>query len=239
MRSSAAALRTKARRTLATAVRNYPWTTRQADHPTVWVSHVLRREAEAMILPDLAVVPPRPAAPSDNDQRLALLGVCQARGRYAAAAQLYADAFAADPELADQLTEECLQRAAGEARGQPRRSPQQRTGAYLAARCAALRRLRTRLRRRRPDRRRAGHWRDQARDWLQADLCSWGRILRGEQEPRRHLARQMLMLWQADPDLAPIREPRDRSTLSDPEHEQWTAFWEKAEAILERGRSSE
>ena len=43
----------EARQTLAAAVRAYNWMESQADHPTAWVSHVLRREAEALILPDL------------------------------------------------------------------------------------------------------------------------------------------------------------------------------------------
>ena len=43
----------EARKTLAAAVRAYNWMEPQADHPTAWVSHVLRREAEALILPNL------------------------------------------------------------------------------------------------------------------------------------------------------------------------------------------
>ncbi len=43
----------EAKKTLAAAVLAYNWMESQADHPTAWVSHVLRREAEALILPDL------------------------------------------------------------------------------------------------------------------------------------------------------------------------------------------
>src|SRR5439155_13987809 len=96
----------EARKTLAEAVRAYNWKASQADHPTVWVSHVLRREAEAMILPNLPAFLRGEYQPQDNDERLALLGICQFRGLCGAAARLYADAFAADPALAEHLTRE-------------------------------------------------------------------------------------------------------------------------------------
>jgi tetratricopeptide (TPR) repeat protein len=40
----------EARKTLAVAVRTYNWKESQTDHTTAWVSHVLRRQAEALIL---------------------------------------------------------------------------------------------------------------------------------------------------------------------------------------------
>src|SRR5262249_24776623 len=43
----------EAGKTLAAAVRAYNWKQPQAGHPTAWVSHVLRREAETLILPNL------------------------------------------------------------------------------------------------------------------------------------------------------------------------------------------
>src|SRR5262249_45750660 len=104
----------EARKTLAAAVRAYDWNesapASRTDPPVVWVSHVLRRAAEAMILPNLPAFLRGEYQPQDNDERLALLGVCQFEGRYGAAARLYADAFAADPHLADDLTTECLRR---------------------------------------------------------------------------------------------------------------------------------
>ena len=100
----------EARQTLAAAVRAYNWKAAQADHATAWVSHVLRREAEALILPNLPAFLRGEYQPQDNDERLAFSGACQSQGLYAAAARLYADAFEADPELADRLTTECRYR---------------------------------------------------------------------------------------------------------------------------------
>src|SRR5205807_5647412 len=102
----------EARETLAAAVRAYNWMESQADHPTAWVSHVLRREAEALILPNLPSFLRGEYEPQDNGERLALVGTCQSQGRYHTAARLDAEAFRADPTLADDLTTECLHRAA-------------------------------------------------------------------------------------------------------------------------------
>src|SRR5206468_3967378 len=83
----------EARKTLAAAVGGYNWKESHADHPTVWVSHVFRREAETMILPNLPAFLAGNYQPQENDERLALLGTCQFQGLNVAAARLYADAF--------------------------------------------------------------------------------------------------------------------------------------------------
>jgi serine/threonine-protein kinase len=87
----------EARKTLPAAVRAYNWMESQADHATAWVSHVLRREAEALILPNLPAFLRGEYEPQDNDERLALAGTCQSQGRYHAAARLYAEAFTSLP----------------------------------------------------------------------------------------------------------------------------------------------
>ena len=104
----------QARKTLAAAIRAYNWMESQADHPTAWVSHVLRREAEALIVPSLPAFLRGECQPQNNDERLALVGICQFQGRYDAAARLYAEAFTSDPELADNLTTECRYRSTEE-----------------------------------------------------------------------------------------------------------------------------
>src|SRR5262249_39787204 len=105
----------EARKTLAAAVQAYNWNAPLAesrtDPTTMWISHVLRPEAESLILPKLPALLQGKNQPQNNDERIALLGVCQSRGLYGAAARLFADAFAADPGLADSMTAECLRRA--------------------------------------------------------------------------------------------------------------------------------
>src|SRR5262249_45346018 len=129
----------EARKTLAVAVRAYNWKQPQADHPTAWVSHVLRREAEALILANLPAFLAGKYQPHANDERLALLGAWRAQGLYRAAARLCADAFATDPGLADQLTTECRYSSLrGEHYDDDRMDLLNTECRYLAARCAAL-----------------------------------------------------------------------------------------------------
>ncbi len=97
----------QARKTLAMAILAFDWSAAQADSRGVWIAHILRREAEALILPNLPAFLQGEYQPLDNDERLALVGICQFQGRCHAAARLYADAFAADPALAEDLTSEC------------------------------------------------------------------------------------------------------------------------------------
>src|SRR5205085_5668055 len=132
------------------------WRAFQVRDQDGWICHVLRREAEGMILPNLPAFLDGKYQPQDNDERLALLGVCQFTNRTRTSARLYADAFVAAPRLAEDL-------GAGHR--------------YNAARAAALagwgrgedgaslsQAERTR-------------WRNQTRVWLVLDLAAWARKL--------------------------------------------------------------
>src|SRR5262249_46240032 len=140
------------------AVSSFDWSASQVDSRDHWIWHVIRREAETLILPNLPAFLEGNYQPQDNDERLALLGVCQFQGRHGAAARLYADAFAADPALAEDMTWECRYRAARSAA---------LAGCGLGKDAAKL-----------GETERA-HWREQARAWLRADLAAWARKLDG------------------------------------------------------------
>jgi len=66
---------------------------------------VLRREAEATVLPNLPALPGGNHQPQDKDERLALpaarLATCEFQGLHGAAARLYSDAFDAEPKLTE------------------------------------------------------------------------------------------------------------------------------------------
>src|SRR5262249_60133600 len=87
----------ESRKTLAAAVASHDWRPDLVRDQDDWIYHVLRREAEALILPNLPAFLAGTYEPRDNDERLALLGVCQFRNRTHALARLYAHAFAAAP----------------------------------------------------------------------------------------------------------------------------------------------
>jgi serine/threonine-protein kinase len=230
---------TLARKTLADAVVSFDWSAAEADGRDVWICHILRREAEAMILPNLPASLRGECQPRDNHERIALLSVCQFEGLDAVAARLYEDAFSADPNLAEDLAAQCLRRAGR--RGEKPAGRLEDLGTecrYPAVRCAA----------------RAGcglandgaslgeseraHWRKQARDWLRADLALWDKMLSGDSPPARDFAEKMLARWQADPDLAGLREPGGLGALSADERADCVALWKEVGSVRARVRKA-
>ena len=83
----------------------YDWSATRADSTEAWIFHVLRREAEATVLPNLPALPGGNHQPQDKDERLALpaarLATCEFQGLHGAAARLYSDAFDAEPKLTE------------------------------------------------------------------------------------------------------------------------------------------
>jgi serine/threonine-protein kinase len=229
----------EARKTLAAAVRAYNWTAPPAaprtDLATFWVSHVLRREAEAMMLPNLPAFLEGRYQPQENDERLALLGMCESRGLYGAAARLYADAFTADSGLADSMTAECIRRAR-----EGHELPADRTEAfnaacrYRAARCAALVGCGRGKDGDKLGEAERARWRKQAREWLRADLTMWATSLDGESSFARNLAKRMLTNWQTESDLAGVRELHALANLSADERTDYLALWHEVRALLTR-----
>src|SRR5688572_19664879 len=166
--------------------------------------------------------------------RLALLAICQVQGLYGACAQLYADAFAADPDFAESSTAECLRRAAMEKERHDRINVLKTEPRYLAARCAALAgcglgedgpKLNDAERTR---------WRRQAREWLRADLTAWAKTLQSDSQAYKDLAKEMLTLWLAEPDVARLREPGALMNLPTKEREEWTLLWGEVRRALEK-----
>jgi hypothetical protein len=225
----------EARQTLASAMRTYNWKAAQADHVTAWVSHTLRREAEALILPNLPAFLRGEYQPQDNDERLAFSGACQFQALYAAAARLYADAFEADPQLAGRLTTECRYRTLREEFPEDdRMEPLETECRYLAARCAALAGAGLGNDGAKLSAAGRAHWRRQARRWLRADLAQWARTLDSGSELDRNLAKKMLMRWRVEPDLAGLLESNESDELSADERKDDLELWRDIDVALKR-----
>ena len=143
------------------------WTANGVHDQDGCIAHALRREAEAMILPNLPAFLDGKYRPRDNDERLALLGVCQFTNRTCAAARLYSDAFATDPHLAEDL-------GAGHR--------------FQAARAAALAGCGVGLDGSKLSMAERTPWCRQARDWLRADLAACAKLL--ESKSGRPVSRQ-------------------------------------------------
>jgi eukaryotic-like serine/threonine-protein kinase len=201
----------EARKSLADAVLAHDRTANAATDPEEWSSQILRRQAAAMILPHLPAFLDGKYQPEDKNERLMLLGVCQLTTRPLALARLYADAFAADTSLMEDRTAghryraACAASLAGCARGEDAAGVEE------------------------PERAR---WRQQARQWLRADLAAWGKAL--DSPEARNRARQALTDWRHDPDLAGLHEPDALNKLRAEERDEWLALWRDVDALLRR-----
>jgi hypothetical protein len=152
--------------------------------------------------------------PADTDERIALAQLCQQYKRlYAASARFYAEAFADQPRLAQDLR-------AGH-----------RYNATCAAALAAAGQGKDAGKLDDKDRARL---RQRALDWLRADLAAWTKAL-DKGPPQAHSAmQQTLQHWQKDPDLASLRDLATLAKLPAVERAAWHQLWADVAALLNR-----
>jgi Tfp pilus assembly protein PilF len=179
-------------------------------------------EALAAVEAKLTRVLAGEAQPADAAERVALAHLCHTKKRYAAAARFFADAFAAQPALADNL-----------------QTQDRYNAACAAARAAAGQGDADRL----ADAERA-RLRRQALDWLAADLAAWAK----RAENPNALARlwdkvalpgmgDVLGHWQTDPDLAGVRDDAALARLPEADREAWRKLWAEVAATLAKARA--
>jgi serine/threonine-protein kinase len=174
---------------------------------------LLRREAESLILPNLPAFLDGKYQPQDNYERLAFLGACQFMNRTRAMARLYADAFAAEPSLADDLgaRHRCNAARAAALAGCGHDADATSLGNEEKAR-----------------------WREQARRWLRADLTSRACAFDAGSPATRGAIRLALTRWRIERDLAGLREPGELDKLPAEERKEWLALWAEVAAVLAR-----
>jgi eukaryotic-like serine/threonine-protein kinase len=177
--------------------------------------HALQAEAERKLAELRASGPPKAALdarleavrkgepPRDNAERIAVAFRAYEKGLYATSARLYAEAFRDDPGLAEDPPSD------------------KRYNAACAATLAAAGRGEDRPP---PDADARARWRQQALDWLKADLERRGRT---GPAPRERLAR-----WKQDPDLAGVRDGPALAALPAAEREEWQALWAEVDRLL-------
>jgi serine/threonine protein kinase/tetratricopeptide (TPR) repeat protein len=156
--------------------------------------------------------------PADNAERLAVAWLCLSSEKiYLPAVRFYEEAFAVDPPLADDLRQAhrynaaCAAALAGCGQGKDADQLDDQGRARL---------------------------RQQARDWLQADLALWAKQAAKDDPKERERVRQTLKHWQTDIDLTGLREQEAVAQLPAGEREAWREFWAEVEALLQQARAS-
>jgi tetratricopeptide (TPR) repeat protein len=158
----------------------------------------LDRKLPAMIRGDVQ--------PESARERLTLAELCQShKQRYALSARFYADAFADQPPLGDDLAAAhrynaaCAAALAGCGRGEDAKRLPDKVA-------QALRR--------------------QALAWLRTELTAWAA------HPDRAAIRRTMRHWQKDTDLAGVRDPGALDQLPEAERQEWRRLWGEAAALL-------
>jgi tetratricopeptide (TPR) repeat protein len=171
------------------------------------------RDAEQLAQLDgrLAAVLEGKDQPKDIDERLGFAQLCQLyRRRYAAAARFYGEAFAAELNLAEDLSSDHRYNAACAAAlagcGQGNDAPAAEADRALL--------------------------RSQALTWLRAELTAWKPGL-SSQVPEKHTqAVQALRHWREDEDLAGVRDADALKKLPEGERAEWRKLWADVDALL-------
>jgi eukaryotic-like serine/threonine-protein kinase len=173
-----------------------------------WVRDAERLAALAERLPAILRGDDRP---KDNAGRLAVAQACYDTKRHAAAARFWAEALAAEPKLADDRRAQhrynaaCAAALAGSGQGTDDPKPDDAARATL---------------------------RGQALDWLKAERAAWAKVLDSGDAQARSGAAQMLRHWQADPDLAGVRDRDAIEKLLADERRAWEAIWKDVDTLL-------
>jgi serine/threonine-protein kinase len=145
-------------------------------------------------------------------QAQGLMELCREKQLHLAAARFADEAFAADPKLADDLSQGHRYKAA--------------CSAALAA--AGKGEDAAKL-----DAKEQARLRKQALDWLRADLTAQQKQLKITWPGAATAARAALLHWQEDSDLAGIRDQAALEKLPPAEREAFTKLWADVAALLQ------
>jgi eukaryotic-like serine/threonine-protein kinase len=155
--------------------------------------------------------------PNHAAELLALADLCrQYKHDYAAATRFYAGALEKEPRLANDLQNNLRYSAAG------------------AASLAAAGKGKDADKLQDQDRTKL---RQQALDWLRADLAPWRKQSQSGNVEEVHLLIQKLPHWQRDPDLAGVRDAKELTGLPKEERESWQQLWADLAQLLKETRA--
>jgi serine/threonine protein kinase/Flp pilus assembly protein TadD len=150
--------------------------------------------------------------PADTTQRIALAGLCQlpCKKRYATAARFYEEAFAAEPNRAGDRPSDARYDAACDAA---------RAGCGQGADADTL------------DTAARARLRQQALNWLRAELAARQKVLEEDRSKAALSVRQQMQHWLQDPDFAGARGPEALAQLPEAERSAWQKLWAEVEAL--------
>jgi hypothetical protein len=154
--------------------------------------------------------------PKDAAEGIDFASMAYKTKRFGPSARLYAEAFQADHNLAEDMEAEnrynaaCAAAPAGAAKGDDQPPLDEKEKA---------------------------RWRKQALDWLGADLAFWSKQAETGKPEAKTLVGRKLQHWKADSDLAGIRDETALKALPEDERKACRALWAEVDALLARARA--
>ena len=202
-----------AKKTLAFAIAAFDWTPARANFRDVWLAHILRREAETLIFPDIPRIVAGSAEPQDNDERLALIGVCEFQGLHVLEAHTLSNAFADDPTLLDNPAVDLRYTAA-------------RSAATVSGMSANSGAPVTDAER--------SYWRKQAIYWLTSDLARKMKSANLSDRTACNRLKEELMGWRYESDFAALRDATGLQNMNPTDRADCQAFWKNVGDVIVR-----
>jgi tetratricopeptide (TPR) repeat protein len=154
--------------------------------------------------------------PTGAAERIQLARLCMLKNLSTAAARFSVEAFTADPKIAESVSSGARYHAACCA------------ARACCGECADAGKLDKEERRR---------WRQQALDWLWADLVWWTRVFDSVNTSARAGVGKKMQEWQIDPDLSVVRDSDALNALPTDERSAWRRLWDEVDALLRRSQA--
>ena len=153
--------------------------------------------------------------PVSAAERIEFAKLCALKKLNVASAHLFQQAFASQPELANDIE------------GGRR---------YDAACCAALAGSGKGEDAVPLDEAKRATWRRQTLEWLRADLAYWARQAESDSPQARLVVQKKLEHWRRDPDFSGVRGEAALATLPEAERDAWRKLWTDVENTLAKSR---
>ena len=178
----------------------------------------LVRQAERLVELDakLPAVLKGETKPANSSERLELANICTIKQLYAAAARFSLEAFTDEPKYAENLTLQVRYNAA--------------CAAALAG-CGQGKDADT------LDAKEQARLRQQALDWLRADLAAWGKLLEKNPEMAKAAVARTLAHWLEDTDFNGVRGAEALAKLPEGERDDWQQLWKDVVTLRDRSQA--
>ncbi len=149
--------------------------------------------------------------PAGAVETLELAQICYNKGLHGGSARFWTEAFRAEPKLADDMEAHSRYNAACAAAlagcGQGKDEPPL-------------------------DNASRSRWRQQALEWLEADLAAWSKTLENGSPPSRQTVARTLEHWKGDLDLSGLRDQNALARIPALEQSACRALWARVDSLL-------